>query len=48
MQRKVEDVDTKNLPIGRELMMMMMTTGSLLYDNRKLEKKQKVDYIRIL
>lgn len=24
MQRKVEDMDTKNLPIGREPMMMMM------------------------
>ena len=29
MQRKVEDVDTKNLPIGRELMMMMMKSSNV-------------------
>jgi hypothetical protein len=31
LQRKVEDVDTKNLPIGREPIMMMM-----IYVARKL------------
>ena len=38
MQRKVEDVDTKNLPIGRELMMSVSSSNSKTINLRDGDK----------